>query len=191
MQEQQGFAAFVGDTMLAAGDLRAVLTAVKKRVEMGHDAPLLIFDDRTGAQVDFDLRGSLSEVLARAIPEAKSPGPGRPKLGVVNREIGLLPRHWEWLEAQPSGASAALRRLVDEARARDPGAAHARQVRAAVSRVMTTLGGNLPDYEEATRALFAGDQAGFEQRIARWPDDVRAYLVRLSRECQTEGPKGL
>ena len=78
---------------------------------------ILIFDDATGQQIDLDLRGDDDEVLARLAPagiEAAGPsgprGRGRPKLGVTAREVTLLPRQWEWLGAQPGGASATLRR---------------------------------------------------------------------------------
>jgi hypothetical protein len=102
---------------------------------------------------------------------------------VVSREVSLLPRHWEWLEAQPNGISAAMRRLVDQASKRNPGKERARRARTAASRVMTALAGNLPGFEEASRALFAEDQARFEQLIRRWPRDVRKHFERLSRDC--------
>ncbi len=40
---------------------------------------------------------------------------GRPRLGIVAREVTLLPRHWDWLAEQPGGASVALRKLVEAA----------------------------------------------------------------------------
>ncbi|MFY0534142.1 DUF2239 family protein [Nannocystis pusilla] len=52
--------------------------------------------------------------LAAEEPPART-GPGRPKLGVVSREVSLLPRHWEWLERQPSGSR---RRCADSSRRR-------------------------------------------------------------------------
>jgi hypothetical protein len=100
-------------------------------------------------------------------------------MGVVSREVSLLPRHWDWLEQQPNGISAALRRLVDEARKRAPGEERARLAREAAGRFMTAMAGNLPGYEEASRALFAQDRERFTQRIAAWPEDVRAHLERL------------
>ncbi len=140
----------------------------------------IIFDDETGRQVDFDLRGTVGDVLARAIPAR---GPGRPKLGVIPREISLLPRHWEWLEQQPNGASAALRRLVDEARNHEPDRQRARRAWDAASRAMSAIAGDLPGYEEACRALYAGDADRFGALIARWPEDVRGYLTRLTGEA--------
>jgi len=110
-------------------------------------------------------------------------GPGRPRLGVVGREVSLLPRHWEWLELQPSGISAALRRLVDQARNTEPGKERARPLRAALSRVMTAMAGNRPGYEEASRALFAGDQPRLETLVRKWPKDIRRYVLDRSREA--------
>jgi hypothetical protein len=47
----------------------------------------LIFHDQTGKQVDFDLRGSIREVLERVAPKPVRTGPGRPRLGVTSREV--------------------------------------------------------------------------------------------------------
>jgi hypothetical protein len=108
---------------------------------------------------------------------------------VVSREVSLLPRHWDWLEAQPQGLSGALRRLVDQARHSEPDKQRARAAREAVGRLMSALAGDLPGYEEAGRALYAKDQARYEKLIAGWPKDVKAHLRRLSREAaQLEGP---
>src|SRR5512140_683248 len=120
------YTAFAGDAAVGSGDLRTMLTAVVNRLREGERGTLLIFEDWTGRQVDFDLRGTADEILSRAeATRAADESPaaarrGRPRLGVVSREVSLLPRHWEWLEAQPNGISAAIRRLVDEARRRDP-----------------------------------------------------------------------
>jgi hypothetical protein len=111
-------------------------------------------------------------------PETR--GPGRPRLGVVAREVTLLPRHWEWLATQPGGASVALRRLVEEARRTSASADRARASRDAAYRVMHALGGDLPDFEEASRALFAGDRDRFRLHTAAWPLDVSAHVDRLA-----------
>jgi hypothetical protein len=184
MEQERTYTAFAGDRQLASGPLRELLLAVKALVDRQPVAALLIFDDQTGQQVEFDFRGTPEQVLAREAPEAKPSGPGRPRIGVVSREVTLLPRHWEWLEAQPNGISAALRRLVDEAAKREPGKERARRLRDATSRVMTALAGNSPGYEEASRALFAGQQQEFERRIRAFPKDIRKHLERLSRECE-------
>jgi len=139
--------------------------------------------------VDVDLRGGADDVAARlrdtprAAPEepaATTRRPGRPKLGVVAREVTLLPRHWEWLAAQPGGASVALRKLVEEARRRDDSTERARRAREAAYRVMHALAGDRPHFEEASRALFAADRATFRAKIARWPKDIREHLDRLA-----------
>ena len=45
---------------------------------------------------------------------------------------------------------------------------------------MHALAGDLPDFEEAARALFAGDRARLEARVAGWPPDVRDHVVALA-----------
>jgi hypothetical protein len=170
------YSAFAGDRLVAAGSLEQLLRRLKAHEADGGEAAL-VFEDATGRQVDFDLRGTPDEVVARALPR---PGPGRPRLGVVSREVSLLPEHWEWLEAQPSGISAALRRLVDAARRRAPQEERARRAREAANRFMTAVAGDRPGYEEATRALFAGDGPRFERLVQRWPEDLREHVLRLS-----------
>jgi hypothetical protein len=179
---ETGFSAFSGNHLLIAGPLTDVLCACKELVDRGEDQRLLIFEDKTGRQVDFQFGGTLTEVLARALPAKERVGPGRPKLGVVSREVSLLPRHWEWLEEQPQGISATLRRLVDEAKKKNPGEQRARRGREAVSKIMTAIAGNLPGYEEATRALFAKDNARFAELVVAWPKDIERYLLRLLAE---------
>lgn len=179
------YTAFSGSAQIAAGSLEETLRQTKQRLNGSKSQEmLLIFQDRTGKQIDFDLRGSIDEVLGRLAPiPAPKPvrtGPGRPRLGVTSREVSLLPRHWEWLETQPNGASATLRRLVDEERKRDPGAAARRAAIDAAGRVMTALAGNLPGFEEAYRALYAHDREGLEQRMRDWPPDVRKHLLLIS-----------
>ncbi len=107
-------------------------------------------------------------------------GPGRPKLGVVSREVSLLPRHWEWLEKQPQGISGTLRRLVEDARKRDPRGQNARRARDAAHKVMWAVAGDLPDFEESSRALFAREGERFAALVAPWPVDVRDYVRRLA-----------
>jgi hypothetical protein len=202
-------AAFTEGRMLAAGPLIEVALAIKNTDAA--DGFILTFDDATGEVVDLDLRGAKAEIIARLAAPPPAPamgdrargrtrsaaaapddaeqeatedgarGRGRPKLGVVAREITLLPRHWDWLAAQPGGASATLRRLVENAR-RDGGAeGRQRAAREAAYRFLSAVAGNLPGYEEALRALFAGDAARFETQMADWPKDVRAYALRLAR----------
>jgi hypothetical protein len=159
------------------------LRGAKKRLALDPEVRLLIFEDRSGQQVEFDLRGTPEQVLARAKPEQPPrAGPGRPKLGVVSREVSLLPRHWEWLERHSQGISAGLRRLVEEASKRAPDEDRAREARAAASRFMWVMAGDLPKFEEASRALFASNKARFVELTRFWPADVREHLDELLRE---------
>lgn len=173
------YTAFLGDLKIAHGSLADVAVAVK---HAGNDQPVLIFDDVTGRQLDVDTRGSDEEVRARHTRTEPARGRGRPKLGVIPREVTLLPRHWDWLSKQPGGASAALRRLVDSAR-RENGAESRAQLRAAHEAAyafMHAIAGNYPGFEEASRALFADDRVRFTEQIAHWPSDVRAHVMRLA-----------
>lgn len=189
MENPRTFTAFAGHSLLRSGPVAEVVRALRDRLDRDAAATLLVFEDRTGVQVDFDLRGTGDECVARlahhpllaAVPAGgpRRAGPGRPRLGVVAREVTLLPRHWDWLETQPGGASAALRRLVDEARKSAPGTDAARAACEAAGRFLTAMAGNYPGYEEATRALFALDREGVSRHTADWPADVRAYLLRL------------
>ena len=181
-----GFSAFAGHRMIARGSLPEVALAVKEATEVDAATTCLVFDDITGTVVDLDLRGSRDEVRQRlgageTSPEEAKPARGRPKLGVVAREVTLLPRHWEWLGAQPGGASQALRRLVDQARAADEGRSERRMASEAAYRFMAAMAGDLPGFEEASRALFAGDVARLGTAMAGWPEDVSRYVFRLWR----------
>ncbi|WP_338263409.1 DUF2239 family protein [Corallococcus caeni] len=179
--------AFAGQRLIASGTPAEVVTAAKGALDAGESESLLLFDDATGRTVDFHLRGTMEEVLARLQPapdpaaESSEPrGPGRPKLGVVAREVTLLPRHWEWLSEQPGGASVALRKLVEAARANSGEADRVRRAQAATDRFMTTMAGNAPGYEEAARALYAGDRTRFNKWTRSWPDDIRECARRLA-----------
>ncbi len=191
MSQAPTYAVFTGHHLVATGPIEVAVLACK--AELARNAPesTLCFEDRTGESLDFDLRGSDAEVIARlahhpylhptpaAEVQEEKRGPGRPRLGVVPREVTLLPRHWEWLNAQPGGASKALRTLVDEARQQQRGQDEARQRLERTHRVMWSIAGNLPHFEEASRALFASDFEHFTALIAEWPAGLRAYLQRL------------
>jgi hypothetical protein len=140
---------------------------------------VLVFDDATGAQIDLDLRGKQQKTPGER-QTAEPRGPGRPRLGVIAREVTLMPRHWDWLNLQPGGASVALRKLVDEARRTAGDRDRVRASQEAAYRFMSAVTGNLPGFEEATRALFAYDRRKFSQLIADWPEDVRDFAVRLA-----------
>lgn len=180
--EATTFTAFAGQQRLAAGSARDVALALKTAMEGGGIETLLAFDDQTGRQIDFDLHGSDEEIAARltpATPAAEKRPLGRPKLGVVAREVTLLPRHWDWLAEQPGGASVTLRKLVDAARRSDNGSS--RQAQQAADRFMSAMLGNQPGYEEASRALYAGDADRFQHLTEQWPTDLRDYARRLAR----------
>ncbi len=174
--EDQSLTLFAGSRAVASGTREELVSAVRELHANG-EPRVLVFDDVTGEQVDLDLRDQ------RAVEEPESPRPGRPKLGVVGREVTLLPRHWEWLNAQPGGASVALRKLVEAARREMAESDRTRRSQEAAFRFMTALAGNEAGFEEATRALFAGDRAGFEARIAAWPPDVASYSARLAADA--------
>jgi hypothetical protein len=173
-QPQQTYLTFEGHSRLAAGSLAEAAIAAKRAHERGPAAPVLVFNGRTGWVVDVDLRGDEQAVADRlAEPPTPASGRGRPKLGVVAREVTLLPRHWDWLAGQPGGASATLRRLVETARKAGGGQAS----RDAAYRFMSALCGNLPGFEEASRALFAGDMARLKHCIQDWPQDTKDEVI--------------
>jgi hypothetical protein len=175
----QRFTGFDGGRRIAAGRLHDILPAMKAAINRGGDGPVLVFDNETGRVVDIDYRGTIEEILARiGSPEARRPG--RPKLGVVAREVTLLPRHWDWLGTQPGGASVALRKLVEAASRGSSDLDRIRQSQESASRFMTVLAGDRPGFEEALRALFAGDRPGFADRIASWPPDIRDHAAALA-----------
>ncbi len=168
--------AFLGLRRLASGPLPEVAAEVRRALDADPEAQVLAFDDADGRVVDLDLRGTPEEVHDRHGPAR---GRGRPKLGVSAREVTLLPRHWDWLASRRGGASAALRALVEAAMAADPEAA-GRAGREAAYRFLQALAGDLPGYEDAIRALFAGDAAAFEARLSAWPPDVHGHAWRLA-----------
>ena len=183
--------AFAGKRKVAAGSLHAVAQTLKELVSREPDAQILIFNDDNGQQVDLNLQGSLAEVLQRlpqlreqvkeiAVPATPRTA-GRPRLGVVAREITLLPRHWEWLATQPGGASVALRKLVEHAQRGNKAVDEQRQARETAYRFMSALAGDEAGFEEASRALFAGQRAAFLTQVATWPADVREHVLRLAQ----------
>lgn len=194
---QDSFAAFCGTEQIGRGVLEEVVLQAKARLDAGERARIAIYHDESGATVDVDFRGSADEVRARlaehplvarsATPPAERRGPGRPRLGVVSREVSLLPRHWDWLGAQRGGASAALRRLVDEARRLGQGRERARRAREAAHRFLWDMAGDFPYFEEVCRALDARDYARLDRLVDEWPRDVRQHVRRLAdRAAQLE-----
>jgi len=191
------YTSFDGHKRIAAGSLPVNGLAVKHAGEAGLPGPLLTFCDQTGQVVDIDIRGSDTEMLARLPPEgyqlqgnesalidseqSGAPrGRGRPKLGVVAREVTLLPRHWDWLATQPGGASVTLRKLVEEARRANVDRDRQRQASECAYHFMSAMAGDMAGFEEASRALFANDAAKFRQQTEAWPADVRDYVRYLA-----------
>lgn len=188
MTSMGNFTAFIGQRRLASGPLADVARAIRKNTKPSAQQPILIFDDQSGRSIDIDLRGTDEDILARLPPSAPATEPpvseprgrGRPKLGVVAREVTLLPRHWDWLASQPGGASVALRKLVEEARRASGDRDRHRAARDAAYHFMSAMAGNFKGFEEASRALFADDRRRFGELIAAWPDDIRDHIVRLA-----------
>lgn len=187
--------AFLGHSRIAAGSVEEVALAAKAAIDCDGSAPLLIFDDVTAQQVELDLRGTPHDVIARLaarFPRAEAEAAdvrsqqrraGRPKLGVIGREVTLLPRHWDWLAEQPGGASVTIRRLIDAERKSSTFKELARKAQEAAYRFMLAMAGNFPHFDEVARALFAGDRATFFRLTEGWPVDVRDHARRLMADA--------
>ena len=180
--------AFCGDRCLMRGELVDIALELRRLSDQSdQDTPVLIFEEQSGRQIDLDLRGSDDDVIDRYGQPADKPAHtgkrGRPKLGVIGREVTLLPRHWEWLESQRGGASAALRRLVDAARKSASAEDTARAAQDRTNRFVSAIAGDLPGYEEATRALYSGDRGKFEIETAEWPADIRKQALLMAADA--------
>ncbi len=176
--------AFKGTRRFAAGPLTEVALSLRKTPQSDM---VLVFDDATGRAIDIDTRGTAEEVAGRLTPPeaieepvAEPRGRGRPRLGVVAREVTLLPRHWDWLGGQPGGASVALRKLVEAARRESGDRERIRGAQEAAYRFMSAMAGNLPGFEEAARSLFACDRRRFAELTAAWPEDIRDHAIKLA-----------
>jgi uncharacterized protein len=194
-QNPKSYTAFKDSKRVASGNLVAVAGKVKEIIDQDEQAAILIFNDVTSELVEVDFRGALEDVLKKLekppaevesanassdTDHCSQRGPGRPKLGVVSREVTLLPRHWDWLNRQPGGASVALRKLVEEAKRVNRGKDKVRNAQDAAYRFMSAIAGNFPGFEEATRSLFAGDSERFNRLIASWSIDIRDHARRLA-----------
>ena len=176
--ETETFTVFAHATRIATGSLSEAALAAKRSLNRDPATTVLVFDGETGKVRDLDLRGTDAEITIRYAATAPAPTRGRPRLGVVAREVTLLPRHWDWLAQQPGGASVALRKLVEQAlKTAGPQDAGRLRVEAAY-RFMSALAGDLPDFEEASRALFAGDGPALRDRISAWPRDIQDQVLR-------------
>ena len=176
--------AFEGTNQIASGYVWQVASQVQTKSIRSNLEPMLIFDDLTGQVIDLDLRALAgAEAPSHTAPApAEEPArrPGRPKLGVVAREVTLLPRHWDWLATQPGGASVALRKLVEEAKRTSKDKDRLRSAQEAAYRFMSAMAGNEPGFEEAARALFAGNREGFAKIAEAWPVDVGNHAKKLA-----------
>ena len=195
--------AFMGTKAIASGNVRDVALKAKAAIDSDKWAQVLIFDDITSALVEVDFRGSAADVLKRIDDQAASAThaseppetdgetrrPGRPKLGVVGREVTLMPRHWDWLASQPGGASVTLRKLVEQARRANQGTDRKRRAQESAYRFLSAMAGNEPGFEEALRSLFAGKRKRFDQIVEPWPIDVRVHAKKLAAVA-FEGAQG-
>lgn len=186
--------AFAGSRKIASGDLQLVALKAWEAAHSDESSPLLIFDDQTSRLIEMDFRGTAEDVSHRlskmerpapppgdsTISEDAKRGPGRPKLGVVPREVTLLPRHWDWLGTQPGGASVALRKLVEQARKSNQSADRLRHAQEAAYRFMSAMAGNEAGFEEAARALFAGNRELFSEHVETWPIDIGNHAKKLA-----------
>ena len=193
------YIAFDGPRLIGIGSIQAVAQAAKANADTGAPSQLLVFEYLSSEPLELDLRGSLDDVLSRlpvasvddastetpavTVTDAVKPGPGRPRLGVVAREITLLPRHWQWLSDQPGGASVTIRKLVEEARGASTKRDRRRRAQESAYRFMSAMLGDQPGFEEATRSLFAGDAVRFAEFAAEWPHDVQNHARRLAGEA--------
>jgi len=185
---QPHFVAFAGTARLASGTLAAVAAAVRRLLEQQPHVAIITFNRETARVADLDLRGTEQDVIARYAPAAApAVKRGRPSLGVVAREVTLLPRHWEWLGRQPGGASITLRKLVEAARKADSGETNFRTRMETAYRFMSAIAGDLVGFEEAARALFAGDRAKLATLLSPWPPDIRDEVLRFLDGAPEEG----
>ncbi|MGF9696659.1 MULTISPECIES: DUF2239 family protein [Paenibacillus] len=191
------YTAFLGMGVVASGTLHHVVSTVKDAMDDRDLTQLLIFDDTTGKQIDVDFRGKTDDALLRLgeqfgdlsdkeMNHQPTRRVGRPKLGVVSGEVTLLPRDWEWLKSQPGGASVTLRKLVGEARRSGGKQSRIRESQEATYNFMTAMAGNFQQYEEALRALYAGDLDRFYHFINDWTPDIRNYIKKLASNAFPE-----
>lgn len=174
---EPSYIAFKGNKCIADGNLLEVAMETKKQLDRDKNATYLVFEQQTSRPVDLDLRGSIEDVRVRMSP--RSPPVGRPKLGVLSREITLLPRHWDWLATQSGGASIILRKLVETAMRSNQ--EKERLAQEATHKFMSAMAGDLPHYEEALRALYAKKSKDFNALTAKWPKDIREHVQKLSK----------
>ena len=197
--------AFQGERCIGSGQVDRIVRQVVSTIDGDDYGSLMIFNDANGEPIEIDYRGSADDILARLSAyleksgdsqdhdteiTIKKPGPGRPKLGVVAREVTLLPRHWDWLNRQPGGASVTLRKLVEQARKAYRKKDTARLAREAAYRFITIMAGNRSGFEETSRALFSGNREQYKKHMASWPEGIQQYAGKLAEPSfQVQAPK--
>jgi hypothetical protein len=161
-----GVTVFYKHEIVARGEPGQFVAALGELQPLARSSDLLAFDDESGRQVDLDLS-------AKPSPRPR----GRPALGVEAKEVTLLPRHWEWLSQQRGGASATLRKLVEDALRQGR---TEQDCRDAAFRFLNVIAGDLPKFEEAVRAIYAGDRDRYERMTRGWPEAVRDHGRELA-----------
>ena len=154
---------FLKNEVLARGRPDEVMPAMRALQPLARSSDLLAFDDDTGRQLDLDLR--------EEAPRAPRPR-GRPSRGGEAKEVTLLPRHWQWLARQRGGASATLRRMVEDEirKGRTP-----RECQDAAYRFLSVMAGDWPHFEDAMRELYKGNPVGYDHFTHGWPAAVREH----------------
>lgn len=185
--------AFAGTNRLAEGAPADVARAVRNHLDTAGHAPVCVLDAITSAPVDLAMGGTSDQVATWAEAQflaredaADQKRRGRPRLGVVAREVTLLPRHWDWLAAQPGGASVTLRKLVDAARKQGGASERIRRTQDVVHRFLYAVAGDVAGFEEVARALYAWDRARFDELTEGWPIDVVAHARRLLAQADAD-----
>ncbi|MEZ4820468.1 MAG: DUF2239 family protein [Bdellovibrionota bacterium] len=187
---KQSYTIFDQNQIIAQGTLPEVIWSAREKLNQKKASSILIFCDQTGNTMNFTLDASKDAIEKQLVPYTKiiesnvqdTKSVGRPKLGVVSREVSLLPRHWEYLASQSGGASASIRRLVEQSQKNQAQSLDIKQQQERCYRVMTTIAGNLDGYEEALRALYKQQKDLFAKHTRSWPKDVKKYLKTLSYE---------
>lgn len=186
--------AFAGTDHLAEGSPADVARAVRQHLDTRGHAPVCVLDALTSAPADLAMGGNSDQVAAWAEAQFQAREEatdqkrrGRPRLGVVAREVTLLPRHWDWLAAQPGCASVTLRKLVDAARKQGGASERIRRTQDVVHRFLYAVAGDVAGFEEVARALYAWDHERFDALTDAWPTDVVAHARRLLAQADDGG----
>lgn len=176
------YVVFQGTRLIARGNMLETALAVYNAYKDKTSAPVVALDSVTSELAEPDLRGGEDGIRARYGVEAdlhETKTRGRPKLGVTAREVTLLPRHWEWLESNHSGASAKLRELVETAMRASAGKDRQSHAVESLERFTNALAGDLPNAEEVSRAFYKGRMKDVIKLTADWPSDLLEHYIKL------------